>query len=175
MKKLVSLVMVLMLAMSNAGFAMDMDDLFGGLTAMFSPDADEAYAPGEVAELKHVNIKLTNVLESGKNEFYSPQDGYEFLMIEFEIENTDDEDLAISSMLCFSAWCDGKMYTISLDALSTAMLAGKMQLDCVIEPGDSVSGVIGYEVPEDWEEVVVEYKSDLLIGDKASFVVNRSK
>ena len=175
MKKLVALIMVLLLTMMSTGFAVEIDDLLGGLTSMFSPDADEAYEPGEVAELKHVSIELTNVLESGKNEFYTPKDGYEFLIVEFEIENTDDEDMTISSMLNFSTWCDGQMYTISLEALGTAMFAGKMQLDCVVESGKSVTGVIGYEVPVEWEELIVEYKGDLLGGDKASFAVVREQ
>ena len=170
MKKLMACLLALILAFAGSAYAFDFDDMLGGLTSMFSPDADEAYGPKEVVEIGDISIELTNILESGKNEFYTPEEGYEYIIVEFSIDNNGKEDLAISSMLCFSAWCDGKMYTISLEALGTAMFAGKPQMDTVIEPGKSFTGVIGYEVPEDWEEMIVEFKEDI-IGKAISFAV----
>lgn len=173
MKKLFIWILVLILALMNSASAMEMDDLFGGLTSMFSPSADKAYGQGETVELEDVNIELTNVLESKSNDFYTASDGCEFVIIEFSIKNKTDEDVAISTMLNFSTWCDSKLYTLSLDALGTALLAGKTQLDCIIEPGKTVSGVIGYEVPVDWSELVIEYKSDIIGGEKINFAINR--
>lgn len=173
MKKLLVWTMILMLTLTSSASAMEIENLLGGLTSMFSPSADESYKPGETAELDNVDIELTNVLESGSNDFYTVEEGYEFAIIEFTIKNKTNNDLTISSMLNFSTWCDGKMYTISLDALGTALFAGKMQLDCVVESGKTVSGVIGYEVPVDWKEIVVEYKSDVIGGEKVSFLVAR--
>ena len=170
MKKLMACLLAVMLVFAGAAHAFDFDDMLGGLTSMFSPDADESYGAKEIVEIGDISIELTNVLESGKNEFYTPEDGYEYIIIEFSIENNGKEDLTVSSMLCFSAWCDGKMYTISLEALSTAMFAGKPQMDTIIEPGKSFTGVIGYEVPEDWEEMIVEFKEDI-IGKTISFAV----
>ena len=173
MKKLLAWMIILALALVGSASAMEIGDLLGGLTSMFSPSVDESFGPGEVAELENINIELTNVLESESNDFYTAEKGYEFIIIEFSIENKADEDLTLSSMLNFSTWCDKKMYSISLEALGTALLAGKVQLDCVVESGKTVTGVIGYEVPVDWAEIVIEYKSDVIGGEKANFVVTR--
>ena len=173
MKKFLAWMIILTLALVGSASAMEIGNLLGGLTSMFSPGVDESFGPGEVAELENINIELTNVLESESNDFYTAEKGYEFIIIEFSIENKADEDLTLSSMLNFSTWCDKKMYSISLEALGTALLAGKVQLDCVVESGKTVTGVIGYEVPVDWAEIVIEYKSDVIGGEKANFVVTR--
>ena len=170
MKKLLTCLLVMTLVLVNSAYAFDFGDVLGGLTSMFSPDADEAYGPQEEVQMGDICIELTNVMESGKNAYYTPEEGYEYIIFEFEIDNNGKEDLTVSSMICFSAWCDGKMYTLSLEALGTAMFAGKPQMDTVIEPGKSFTGVVGYEIPEDWKEVIVEFKEDVM-GKTVSFAV----
>ena len=128
-----------------------------------------------MVELDKINIALTNVYESKGSEFYTPAEGMEYMMIEFAIENTGDEELTLSTVLNFSAWCDGENYTISLEALATGMFAGRMQLDCVVEPGESVTGIVGYEIPVEWEEVIVEYCEEIVLGEKTGFVVTKEK
>ena len=170
MKRLMVCLLVSLLVFANVAYAFDFDDMLGGLTSMFSPDADEAYGPREEVEIGDIRIELTNVMESGKNAYYTPEEGYEYIIIEFTIENSGKEDLTVSSMICFTAWCDGKMYTISLEALGTAMFSGKPQMDAVIEPGKSYTGVVGYEIPEDWKEVIIEFKEDVM-GKTTKFAV----
>lgn len=171
MKRVIIGVLVLLVLLSGTAFAFDFGDVMGGLTSMFTPDADDAYGPKEIVDLDNGSIELTNVYTSGRNQFYTPEDGYEYVMIEFSIENDGEEEMAISTLLNFNTWCDGKVYTISLDALATAMFAGRIQLDCVIESGESVTGVIGYEVPENWEEIIVEYKEEAIFGKTVRFAV----
>ena len=172
MKKLIVWVMILAITFSSSAFALDLDGMLGGLTSMFSPDAEGAHLPGETAETDDVSITLTNVYRSGKNDFYTPADGYEYVIIEFTFENNSKEELALSTMLSFVTWCDEQMYSISLEALGTAAISGKMQLDCVVASGDSITGVIGYEVPEEWKEVIVEFKKDTFIGKPIKFAFN---
>ena len=74
-------------------------------------------------------------------------------------------------MLCFSTFCDGTSCMLSLESLATAMMSGKFQADTVIEPGKKQTGVVGYEVPADWEELRITYKPDLLSSDSATFSV----
>lgn len=169
MKKLLACFLMLAIILPNTAFALDLNGMLGGLTSMFSPDAEEAYSPGETAEVGDINATLTNVHISGKNEFYTPADGYEYVIIEFDFDNNSNEVLTLSTMLNFTTWCDGQMQSISLEALGTAMFAGKMQLDCAVESGESITGVIGYEVPEDWEEIIVEFKKDAVIGKSIKF------
>ena len=171
MKKLAIWVMVLMLALSNTAFALELDNLFGGLTSMFAPNAEEANLPGEVVELENLNITLTNVFESEGNEFYTPAEGNEYMLIEFSIQNTGDEEMMLSTMLNFTAWCDGEISTLSLEALATGMLAGRIQLDCAVKAGESVTGIVGYEISKEWQEVIVEFSEEAIFGEKTSFVV----
>lgn len=175
MKKMLVWLLMTVLLFSGSAYAFELGDMLGGITSLFAPDAQNAYGPQELAELDGVNIKLVNVMESKSSNMYDLKDGYEFLIIEFSIENKDSENLTLSTMMNFSTWCDGNLCTISLEALATAMFTGKTQLDCVIEPGKSYSGVIGYEVPIDWNEIIVEYKGEMIGGDKASFVVTNKQ
>ena len=94
MKKVVVWVVVLMLVFTNTGFALDfgdaLGDAFGGLTAMFAPNAEDAHLPGEVVELDDLNITLTNVYESKGNDMYTPAEGMEYMMIEFDNADVDE-------------------------------------------------------------------------------------
>ncbi len=172
-KRIVSLLLIVWVCVFSASaFATGLDDLLGGLNSLFSSD-EETFEVGELVELDGLTIKLVNVLESTGNSYYTPAAENEFLIFEFEIENLSEEELTLSTVLCFSAWCDDKLYTISLEALSTAMLSGKYQLDCVVEPGESVTGVVGYEVPKDWENAKVEFTPEALFGEKVSFAVSQ--
>lgn len=174
MKKLISGILALLIIFSGTAFAIDLGDIVNGLTSMFAPDSSETYGPKEVVELGDVSIELTNVYTSGSNGMYTPEDGCEYVMIEFSIQNKGDEELTLSTILSFNTWCDGKMCTISLEALATAMFAGRVQLDCVVNSGEHVTGVVGYEVPENWEEIIVEYGEDAMFGEKVRFAVENT-
>lgn len=173
MKRTVAIILSLVLLFSTNAYAMDLGDLFGGLTSLFSSKDEVTYGVGEVVEHDGISIKLINVMQSKGNSYYKPTKGKEFLIFEFSVVNRSKEDLALSTMLCFSMWCDDVNYTISLDALATAMLSGKYQLDRVVEPGDSVTGVVGYEVPSDWKEAKVQYTKEAVLGKTITFVVKR--
>lgn len=174
MRKLVILTLILAIFLQSTAFALDMGGLLGGLTSMFSPDADDAYAPGETAEDDDVRITLTNVYTNRGNDYYTPTDGCEYVIVEFTFDNNSAEDQTLSTLLCFSAWCDNKMCSLSLEALGTALFSGKMQLDCIVESGESVTGVVGYEVPKDWEKMVVEYKKDSILSKSIKFAFENS-
>ena len=175
MKKILVCFMALVLVLSNAALALDlgdMEDMFGGITSMFGPDTADAYGPQEVVEIGDISIELKDVLRSGKNAYYTPESGNEFLIIQFSIENNGAEDLTLSSMMSFSTWCDDELCMISLEALGTAMLSGLPQLDTVVESGASFTGVIGYEVSKDWDTVIVQYTDGIVLGNTVTFVVN---
>lgn len=175
MKRLAVLILALLFILSSTACALDFNfgDMLGDFTSMFSPDADKAYGPQELVETEDINIELTNLIEVQNSNMYSLDEDNEYVIIEFSIENKKDKDLSLSTMMSFSTWCDGELCTVSLEALGTAMFAGKVQLDCVVESGDSVTGVIGYEVPKDWKELVIQYKGESIIGKSIDFAVVR--
>lgn len=151
--------------------ASELDGLLGQITSLFSADEEGAYIRGETAEVNDLKVTLTNVYQSKGNNYYKPEKGKEFLMIEFTIENKSKSECTISSVLCFSTWCDDTLCTIDLEALSTGMLSGKPQLDTIIEPNKKFTGIIGYQVDKEWKKVVIEFSPELYFSEKVKFLV----
>lgn len=172
MKKSIVLLLTLLLLIPTA-FAEGWGDLFGGLTSLLSVSDGETYTIGEIAETDDLTLRLINVMNSKGNSYYKPEDGMEYIILEFEVTNKSSEALTLSTMMNFTAWCDNKTYTIDLEALATAMLSGKYQLDCAVEAGKKVTGVIGYMIPSEWEEVKIDFKQDVVFGEKIVFVIEK--
>lgn len=164
--------LILLLSLSTGACASGLDGLFGGLTSLFSSE-EKTYGVGEIAETNDLTIELTNVMESKGNSYYTPTNGNVYLILEFCINNTSKEDILLSTALCFSAWCDNELCIINSEALATAMLSGKYQLDCGVEPGKKVTGVVGYEVPKDWKEMKIQFSKEVVFGETITFAVSK--
>lgn len=173
-KRIVTFLLASILLFSlSVAEASGLDDFLGGISSLFSKSEEDAHAPGETVEVDDVEITLTDVLQSSGNSYYKPQSGKVFLMIEFKIKNNRDDELDVSSLLSFSTWCDDELCVIDLEALGTGLFAGKPQLDCVIEAGKTITGIVGYQVDKDWEKVIVEYSTDVYFGEKVKFLVEK--
>lgn len=57
--------------------------------------------------------------------------------------------------------------TISLYAMSTS---DKTQLDGAVASGKKMSGVVGYEVPEDWERLEIRFTPDFWNNRDIKFI-----
>lgn len=171
MKRTIAFLIVLVL-MSVPAYAVDVGDLFGGLTEIFGADDSVTYAVGETGTIDGISVTLNSVMEGTGNSTYTPEDGNVYLVCELTVENNSDEELPVSTMMCFSTSCDGEAYALSLEALGTALLSGKIQLDCVIEPGQKMTGVIGYEVLKDWKDLKIRYTPFTESGDRLTFVAS---
>lgn len=123
---------------------------------------------GETAVLKGVEVSLVNVTESTGSDFNTPEEGNVFVLCEFDIHNGSDEEINVSSMLSFEAYCDEYACTYSLPALLEK--GNKNQLDGSVAAGKRFNGVIGYEVPENWEELEVRFKPSIWSGKDMVFV-----
>lgn len=174
MKKLLSVLLafVCMFTFAAPASAMDFDDFLGGLTSIFKAE-EKTYGVGETVEVDDVSIELINVMESKGNSTYTPAQGNEYLLFEFEIENLSNEEVVISTILCFNAWCDDVSTSISLDALSLGALSGKYQLDRVVAPGEKATGIVGYEVSQDWKEMKIQFSKEFYFGETVTFAVER--
>ena len=76
----------------------------------------------------------------------------------------------MSSIVCFDAYVDDYATSMSL----TAQLASdKGQLDGTVAAGKKMSGVIGFEVPEDWAEIEVRFTPDFWKSKNFIFVANK--
>ena len=130
-----------------------------------------AFLLGETAELNDVQVTLANVTESQGSAYNKPSDGNVFVLCEFEIENHSDQEINVSSMMSFNAYCDDYTCTYSLSALLEK--GNKNQLDGKIAAGKKFNGVIGYEVPSDWQELEVHFTPDFWRGKDITFIATK--
>ncbi len=121
---------------------------------------------GDQVELNDVIVTMNNVRESNGSAYNKPTDGKVFLLCEFTIENNSAKDLAISSMMCFSAYVDDFSTNMSLSAL---IEKNSQQLDGTVAAGKKMNGEIGYEVPADYKTLEVRFTPDFWSGDDIVF------
>ena len=133
---------------------------------------DKVFKLGDSVELDDIVIKFVDLTESTGVQFSKPAEGNVFILCEFEITNNSKEELAISSMLSFEAYCDDYTCEYSLSALMAK--GNKDQLDGSVAAGKKMKGVIGYEVPTDWKELEIQFTPDILSTDKIVFVTTNN-
>lgn len=138
------------------------------------PEAEEksTFGVGETAELKGVGVTLVGVTESTGSTYNTPTDGNVFVLCEFEIANQSDKEINVSSMMSFEAYCDDYTCTFSLGALMEK--GNKNQLDGTVAAGKKFNGVVGYEVPADWQELEIIFTPDFWSGKDITFVASNS-
>lgn len=137
-----------------------------------TPDKTE-FLPGEVAEYKNVQMSvLSHVLSSG-NEFGSPTDGHVFVYVNIEITNNSEEEITVSSIASFDAYCDDYKLDYSSNALMAAA-DNMQQLDGNISPGKKLNGYLGLEVPSDWKTLEINYKDNVWLGSNFKFTITNN-
>ncbi len=119
------------------------------------------FAVGESAELNNIIVTLKSVKESKGSEYNKPAEGKVLAICEFEIQNNSTEEFVISSLLCFTAYCDDYTCEYSLIATGANVLEGKTPLDGTIAAGKKMLGVISYEIPKDWKELEIHFPPKL--------------
>ena len=93
-----------------------------------------------------------------------------FLLAEFEIANNTDKELGISSMLSFEAYADDYKLDYSLGAMIDKEGS---QLDGSIAAGKKMKGWIGWEVPQDYQNVEIQFTDNVWSSDKFIFVIEK--
>ncbi len=133
-------------------------------------EKETVFRKGETAEMNDVRVTMTSCKLGHGSEYNKPTDGNAFLLVEFEIENNSDEELAISSMLSFEAYADDYALDYSLTAL---MEKEGNQLDGTIAPGKKMKGWIGWEVPEDFSKAEIHFTDNVWSSNKFIFLIER--
>lgn len=134
------------------------------------PKKTEFY-PGETAALNDVEVTFVSCEESSGKQFFAPEEGNIFVLCKFLIDNKSTSDIAVSSLLSFEAYVDDFSTTMSLTATT---LADDPQLDGSVAAGKKMSGVIGYEVPKDWEKLEVNFTPSFWSGKDIKFVATKA-
>lgn len=131
---------------------------------------NQAFLPGDVVALNDIEVTFVSCSATNGNEYFSPETGNVFLLCEFVIDNKSSKDIAVSSIASFEAYVDD--YSTQMSLLAT-MSADKSQLDGSVAAGKKMSGVVGYEVPNNWETLEIRFTPDFWSGKSITFIANR--
>lgn len=112
---------------------------------------------GQTADWNDIRVTFNSATQSFGNEWFTPSQGNVYIVCEFTIENNTDSELNISSLMCFDAYVDDYSTGISLSAESSV---DKETLDGTIAPGKKMKGIVGYEVPSNWELLEIHFTPD---------------
>lgn len=134
-------------------------------------DKKTVFGLNETAELRDVRVTMQKVTESNGSKFNQPSDGNIFVLFRFEITNNSKEEINISSMLCFDAYCDEYACSYSLSAMMEK--GEENQLDGTVAPGKKMKGVIGYEVPADWAKMEIRFVPNIWNGKEIVFLYTK--
>lgn len=126
----------------------------------------EKFFLGDTVQLNGINVKLIDVHESTGSQFMKPTDGNVFVTFELEFDNQSGKEIAVSSLMMFTAYFDDYSANISIGAITDS---GKTQLDGSIAAGKKMSGVVGYEAPADWKVAEIHITPDFWAGDDIIF------
>ena len=100
------------------------------------------------------------------NEFMQPEEGKKYIFLEFYCENTGDSDLSVSSF-SFECYADG--YACD------AMYSGDNTLSATLSAGRSTTGKVYFTVPENAEEIQIEYETNYFKNGKVKFIYEGEK
>ena len=148
----------------------DASETAGSVQTVAQEAEQEQYGIGQTADINNIQTTLVSATESSGSEFNTPSEGNVFVLLEFEIANNSDDEISISSLMSFDAYCDD--YSIST-SLSGALETDKSSLDGTVASGKKLNGVIAYEVPADWSEIEVHFTADYWSGDDIVFIATK--
>ena len=147
----------------------------GSTSDVSKPDVEQPtrFHKGDVVELRGVSATLTDVIETtgSNNSFFTPEAGNVYVICEFEIVNNSTSELAVSSLLNFTAYCDDYACSLSIGALTA--VEGKTQLDGSVAVGKKMKGIVGYEVPANWKEMEIRFTPNVWSGNDIVFVASK--
>lgn len=119
---------------------------------------------GDVVETDNFRITYESTGEyKSDNEFLQPKDGCVYWEFKFKFENISDTDQSVSTMM------DWECYTDNSKADQT-WIVDDNGLDGKLSAGREAEGAVYFEVPEDAENIELEYDINFWQSDKIIFV-----
>ena len=179
---IVVVVLVILLAVAGSGSTQDAaPQATGGPSqpAASSPSETDAasqeeqtettYGVGDTVESDGVEVTLVSAEENTGADYITPADGSVFVALEFEIVNNSQQDISVSSLASFEAYCDD--YSVSQSLTGATLYDDKGTLDGSVATGKRLSGAIVYEVPADWRQLEVTFTPSVWVDRSVTFTV----
>lgn len=127
---------------------------------------DNVYRVGDVLDDNGFEISFVSAEKwTGYNQYSAPKSGNMIIKLNFDIKNNSSSDKYLSTY-DFNCYADGaaaEEYYYVDDGISLTLSAGR-----------SGSGAVYFEVPEDAQNIEVEYEVNVWSDKKAVFVVELS-
>lgn len=136
-----------------------------------SKEEDDTFGVGDTVDFDGVQMTLEKALLSkgNANEFVTPDDGKYFLGLVFDIKNDSDDDISVSSVLSFDAYCDDTTIDQDIIGLQAPELKKFGQLDGNVAKGKKMNGVICYQVPKDFKSFEIRFTPNVWLDKEVIF------
>ena len=140
----------------------------GNLDSGFVPEGnttatEDAFAVGDIVDIGGAKISyLSCELFESDNPYTQPAEGYCFVSLVFDIENTSDSDLYITSF-SFDCFADG--------ASCSGCYIRDDDLSATLSPGRKANGTVTFEVPVTASVIEVEYLENYWTSNRVIFRV----
>ncbi len=136
--------------------------LFGGSGEEFRTD----YTQEEVVTYNGVNYSITKVEKTqGKNEYWKPKQGYEFVKVTIKIENNSDSKISYNMLDWQMVNSDGVEESFGTFTLDDDITLGSGEL----EPNGKVEGVLVWEEKKNDDNLRLRYYYNVLFDTEYTF------
>lgn len=122
------------------------------------------YYVGDIYEDRDIKMTYLNAYEfTDFNDFNQPKDGYIVICAEFEVENISDSDQTVM-YTDFNGYADGYEVAQSYSPVGTGM-----DFSLNLSSGRKGKGIVAFEVPNDSQEIQIEFSPNIFSDDKVIF------
>ncbi|MCD7776677.1 MAG: DUF4352 domain-containing protein [Firmicutes bacterium] len=101
------------------------------------------------------------------NEFLQPDEGYQYIFIKLSCTNTGDSGDESITYFSFECYADG--YSVD------QYYSGDNALSATLSPNRSTTGYVYFMVPEDAEQIEIEYETNYWTDEKIKFIYEGEK
>ena len=128
------------------------------------------FGPGDTVDLDGVRITFHGLNETIGDGIFTPNDGKIFAIAEFTVENGTNRQINISSVFGSSAYCDDYLVQESM-AAELGDPQHRDNLTGSIDSGRKMRGIIGYELPSQWQILEIRLQTDWWKGSGSGEIV----
>ena len=144
------------------------DNTKSSLDTTEAPQEKTEYYVGDVVQNGDLKlVYMSSGVYTEENQFMQPDEGKQYIYLQFAAENTSDKNDVSISFYSFECYADGyaaDMYYGGDNGLSATLSAGRF-----------TTGYIYYSVPVDENEIEVEYTVNIVTDKKIKFIYEGEK
>ncbi len=125
---------------------------------------------GDTLEIDNIKFTLNSAIKYESIEYNTPEEGSEYLVFFFDIENTSSEEKLITYLnfngLVDDEKCNPKFFFDEIDGIGN--------LNKSLKSGETTSGYVAFEINKDWDNFDLNYRR-LMDNKGISFYVVNEK